>query len=86
MNIYLLTYLDKCDYDEYDSFVVAANDRDEACQLAQDKAGERNHEPGKSHFDPTLTPRWTSDRVACQLVGASIDGSPRILCGSFNAG
>lgn len=74
MNVYLLERdKDKVPYDEFDGFVVVANDEDQARLL-----------PAARRF---ATDEWPPDaQVSVSLIATEAIGEPRIVLGSFNAG
>lgn len=61
-----------CDYDQYDSFVVWAEDSEQAKELAVDKASGRR----RNNFD-------SDETTVTELV---VPTEPLIVLGSFNAG
>lgn len=73
MNLYLITRTDKVGYDQYDAFVVAASNAEEAEQVLA-----KEHDPDD----------W-SNEVKIELIGIAIGGAaekPQEILGSFNAG
>lgn len=77
MNLYLITRTDKVGYDQYDAFVVAASNAEEAEQVLA-----KEHDPD-DHYST-----W-SNEVKIELIGIAIGGAaekPQEILGSFNAG
>jgi hypothetical protein len=75
MNLYLLTRTDNVGYDEFDSFVIAANTEEEALAL-------KRPEPDDNY------PTWAQDKdVEVKLIGTTTEYTePTDILGSFNAG
>lgn len=63
---------ESCDYDQYDSFVIEAQDEDEARKLAYLAGGDHNEV-------------WT-DPNKTDCVPLALTGVARVIVGSFNAG
>lgn len=77
MNIWLLTKLDKVNYDQYDSCVVVAPSLKEA------EAMHPHSEDGSCNNNPCYV--W-SNSVKATFIGISFDPTKRVICSSFNAG
>lgn len=71
MNIYIIRREDMCDYDEYDSHVIAANDPAEACKMAVEKGS-------------TPDGCWKESMVV--KLGEGTQRASRVILSSFNAG
>jgi hypothetical protein len=82
MNIYLIERTDCCDYDEFDSAVVCAEDEESA----------RDRHPNGSQVDWAALPKWgtwvtSRDMVTVRLVGVAAPFSVAgVILSSFNAG
>jgi len=75
MNIYLLDRTDNVNFDEYDSFVIAANTEEEALALKRPTPEE-------------LWRDWAEDKdIKVELIGTTDKyDKPTEILGSFNAG
>lgn len=73
-NIYLVSRTDNVDYDQYDAFVVTAENEEEAKTVINSK-----HDPDED---------WTtwSHKVKVELIGVANSNKAEIILGSFNAG
>ena len=79
MNLYLISQTENCDWDTYDSAVVAA---------PSEEAAKTMH-PNGEVVSETNYRGWVKspESVSCQLIGVAIDGTPqKVICSSFNAG
>lgn len=72
MKIYLIT-LKECDYDQYDSFVVIAEDKDRAWKLIRIEHSQ----------DSNI---YTENIEEIREIGISNTVKEEIVLGSFNAG
>jgi hypothetical protein len=73
MKLWLLEAKGAVDYDEFDAYVIRAEDEEGARKIAAEK-------PGASGPKKWLNPR----RSICTELTA--DGEPGLILGSFNAG
>ena len=80
-------WVDKCDYDTYDSFVCVANSEDEirSC-ISIDKYNERVVDmSGNDDYEDSV---WFQDfqgEIHIEEVNLNVD-KPYIVCSSYNAG
>ena len=77
MNLYLVERTDKVTWDEYDSFVIAANTPQVARNIAADA--------GSSTYGPKPT-AWLETATVQFLGTAAPDVERGVVLGSFNAG
>lgn len=89
MNLYLIEQDERCNYDTYDSAVVAAPSPDRA---------RFTHPNGWKPYDETAAEddgwayrygSWAThpDKVTVTLIGKAAKGiEPGVICASFNAG
>lgn len=77
MNLYLVSRTDRVSYDEYDSMVVAAESEDDARLMKP--TGETAHD---SCYAWTYNP----EALTVELLGTSLDSTPRVVIASYNAG
>ncbi len=73
MNIYLLTNNQRIDYDQYDSFVIAAKTKEDAINLS-------------IKYTRNCRSSWNIEYITAHLVGKSNSKARKIICSSFNAG
>ena len=71
MKIYKITF-NKCDYDQYDGFVVRAKDQDDVIEILR-----------KEHEDMWRQIPWREGYAIKEVDEA---GEPEIIIGSYNAG
>ena len=80
-------WVDKCDYDTYDSFVCVANSEDEIRNcISIDEYNERVVD--MSGNDDYEDPVWFQDfqgEIHIEEVNLNVD-KPYIVCSSYNAG
>ena len=80
-------WVDKCDYDTYDSFVCVANSEDEirSC-ISVDEYNERVFDmSGNEAYEDSV---WFDDfqgEIHIEEVNLNVD-KPYIVCSSYNAG
>ena len=79
VNIYVLTYKLRCNWDEWDKFVIAAWDEDDAYTCAIEKLifNHATHHQIKKE-------NWENELISNSSVYHS--DQPLIICESFNAG
>ena len=80
-------WVDKCDYDTYDSFVCVANSEDEIRNcISIDKYNERVVDmSGNDDYEDSV---WFQDfqgEIHIEEVNLNVD-KPYIVCSSYNAG
>ena len=80
-------WVDKCDYDNYDSFVCVANSEDEIRNhISIDKYNERVVDmSGNDDYEDSV---WFQDfqgEIHIEEVNLNVD-KPYIVCSSYNAG
>ena len=80
-------WVDKCDYDTYDSFVCVANSEDEINKcLSIDEYNERVIDmSGNDDYEDSV---WFHDfqgEIHIEEVNLNVD-KPYIICSSYNAG
>lgn len=76
MNLYLVSRTDSVDYDEYDAFVVAANNETEATLFLLQK-----------HDKPSYSSWPALNKTEVKLIGTTTAYTePTEILGSFNAG
>ena len=80
-------WVDKCDYDTYDSFVCVANSEDEIKKcISIDEYNERVIEmSGNDDYEDSV---WFHDfqgEIHIEEVNLNVD-KPYIVCSSYNAG
>jgi hypothetical protein len=85
MKLWLISQGDNCEYDSYDSAVVAAETRRDA-----------QHTHPRGDIDPSIKDPWayyeytwvkSPDQVDVNYLGvAEIDTKAGVICASFNAG
>ena len=80
-------WVDKCDYDTYDSFVCVANSEDEIKKcISIDEYNERVVDmSGNDHYENSV---WFQDfqgEIHIEEVNLNVD-KPYIVCSSYNAG
>ena len=81
MNLYRLSQTDNCDYDTYDSCVVAAKSEEDAKSIHP--SGHDNISDDYRSYDWVDKPSL----ITCELIGAAVKGTKRgVICASFNAG
>jgi len=86
MNLYLITRNDDCDYDQYDSAVVAAPDEEAAKDLI-----ERNSDYWTNttwtYVAKALVESHTKLDITIELIGTAKDDTPLgVIVASYNAG
>jgi len=80
MNLYLIKRTDSCDYDQYDSAVVASESEEDAKTI---------HPSGGRDYDGELSSYlWTTpQKITVELIGTAKPFTKRgVICASFNAG
>lgn len=88
LNLYLLTQDVNCDYDTYDSCIVAAESEDEA-KLIHPRSYIWTSVGWTYHTSKTYDCSWsnTPDQVTVTLIGtAANDVKKGVVIASFNAG
>ena len=71
MKLYLVSRTDRVDYDEFDSFVVAAKNEEDALSCS----------PSEYHYGWT-----TKENLKVEFIGWSNSQVERVIIASFNAG
>jgi hypothetical protein len=78
MKLYLLSRTDRVDYDEYDSFVVAAESEEEALKWFP----RGNKSATNEYYDG-----WVSkEDLKIECIGESNSSVEKVILASFNAG
>lgn len=83
MKLYLIFRKDRTNYDEYDSFVVAAENEENALKF---------HPRGRyfeedDYFDNGEVYEWTSkENLKIECIGESYSKEEKVIISSFNAG
>ena len=81
MNMYLVKRQDLCSYDEYDSFVVIAENETEARNTHPSPYRESWNGKAKMYDS------WVNaDDVIVEKIGYSDETKTRVVCASFNSG
>jgi hypothetical protein len=79
MNLYLVSQTENCNYDTYDSMVVAAETEEEARNTMPDSFTRW----GQSYSEWASSP----DKVTVLLIGTAVEGTTAgVICSSYNAG
>lgn len=97
MKLYYIERLDRADYDEYDSAVVAAESEEQARTILPDSPYSEDRplrlRRGPVKFQPGNPAPYHNDWVELDQVVATYIGeaaaeitSPMVICASFNAG
>jgi len=88
-NIYLLD-LKKCGYDEYDAWVVIADDEEEVkrlCNIRKEKELEKNKEKRERGEWLYREDNQYEDNIdSIKLIGTTEEIESKIVLGSYNAG
>ena len=81
MKLYLISRTDDWSYDEYDSFVVAAESEESALEFSP--RGHKPEEDGYWHYSG-----WTTNRedIKIECIGESNSLIEKVIISSFNAG
>jgi len=83
MKLYLISRTDKARYDEYDSFVVAAESEENALKFHPDN---RYFEEDDYFIDGEVY-KWTAkENVKIECIGESYSKEEKVIISSFNAG
>ena len=80
-------WVDKCDYDNYDSFVCVANSEDEIRNhISVDRYNRRViHMDGNEAYENYITFYDFQGEIHIEEVNLNVD-KPYIVCSSYNAG
>ena len=80
-------WVDKCDYDTYDSFVCVANSEDEIrSHISIDRQKRRIiHMDGNEAYENYITFYDSQGEIYIEEVNLNVD-KPYIVCSSYNAG
>ena len=82
LNLYLVTRIDSCGYDEYDSFIVSAHSAHEAKHTHPGEGGI-----GKWDGFSGNCSSWTLlKNVKCKEIGTYKGKKKTVILSSFNAG
>ena len=80
-------WVDKCDYDTYDSFVCVANSEDEIrnCISLNQYGGRVINMDGNEAYENYITFYDFQGEIHIEEVNLNVD-QPYIVCSSYNAG
>ena len=80
-------WVDKCDYDTYDSFVCVANSEDEIrkCMSTNQYGGRAIAMRGNEKYENYVTFEDFQGEIHIEEVNVNVD-KPYIVCSSYNAG
>lgn len=80
-------WVDKCDYDTYDSFVCVANSEDEIrSHISLDRQKRRIiHMDGNEAYEDSVKFEEFQGEIHIEEVNLNVD-KPYIVCSSYNAG
>ena len=80
-------WVDKCDYDTYDSFVCVANSEDEIrSHISIDEYNERVVDmSGNDDYEDSVLFQDFQGEIHIEEVNLNVD-KPYIVCSSYNAG
>ena len=80
-------WVDKCDYDTYDSFVCVANSEDEIRKCISIDMQKRRiiHMDGNEAYVNYITFDYFQGEIHNEEVNLNVD-KPYIVCSSYNAG
>ena len=89
MNLYLVSRTDKIDYDEYDSFVCAAENEEQARKMLPFDE-ELVREETEENIRNLIFWEWTNDlnKIKVEYIGKADEKytKPTVILASFNAG
>ena len=80
-------WVDKCDYDTYDSFVCVANSEDEirSCISIDRQKSRIIHMDGNEAYEDSVAFEEFQGEIHIEEVNLNVD-KPYIVCSSYNAG
>ena len=80
-------WVDKCDFDTYDSFVCVANSEDEIKKcISIDKQNRRVFDmSGNDAYEDSVAFEESQGEIHIEEVNLNVD-KPYIVCSSYNAG
>lgn len=85
MNLYLVSRTDSIGYDEYDSFVCAAESEEQARKMLPDDEWRM-----KEYVNGLIICEWTKDlnKIKVEYIGKADEKytEPTVILASFNAG